>query len=86
MPRATKEPKIPSEYTPISMWGYFGYEILFAIPIVGWICIIVFALTASNLNLRNFARSQFCILIIQIIFILIASVSGLFAALLQNML
>lgn len=21
-----KTPRIPSEYTPISMWGYFGYQ------------------------------------------------------------
>ena len=26
---------IPEEYTPISMWGYFGYSLLFSIPIVG---------------------------------------------------
>ena len=24
---------IPEEYQPISMWGYFGYEILFALPL-----------------------------------------------------
>ena len=23
------------EYTPISMWGYFGYEILFALGVLG---------------------------------------------------
>ena len=23
---------IPYEYKPISMWGYFGYELLFSIP------------------------------------------------------
>lgn len=85
MPRTTKEPKIPAEYNPISMWGYFGYEILFMIPIIGWIFIIIFALTAANINLRNFARSQFCVLIIQIVLILIMSISGLFTALLQNM-
>lgn len=58
---------VPAEYTPISMWGYFGYEILFSIPIIGWIFIIIFALSASNQNLKNFARSYFCLLIIQII-------------------
>lgn len=56
--------KIPVEYTPISMWGYFGYSILFSIPVVGWIFLVIFALTASNINLRNFARSQFCVFII----------------------
>lgn len=55
---------IPEEYRPISMWGYFGYEILFSIPIVGFICLIVFALGAKNVNKKNFARSYFCYTII----------------------
>lgn len=86
MPKTTKEPKVPAEYKPISMWGYFGYEILFMIPIIGWIFVIIFALTAANINLRNFARSQFCVLIIWIVLVLIISVSGAFGAMLQNML
>ena len=49
---------IPSEYEPISSWGYIGYNILFAIPIVGIILIIIFALGgAKNKNLKNYARS-----------------------------
>ena len=57
-------PTVPKEYEPISMWGYFGYEILFSIPIVGFICLIVFALGAKNVNKKNFARSYFCYTII----------------------
>lgn len=45
------------EHKPISMWGYFGYEILLAISIVGFVLLIVFSLTARNRNLKNFARS-----------------------------
>ena len=26
----TKTVNIPEEYKPISMWGYFGYELLFS--------------------------------------------------------
>ncbi len=55
---------IPAEYAPISMWGYFGYELLFSIPCIGLICLIVFAISSKNVNLRNFARSYFCYLII----------------------
>lgn len=69
------EDKIPEEYKPISMWGYFGYELLFNIPIVGFILLIVFAITAKNKNLKNFARSYFCFLIIAIIVVLIISAS-----------
>lgn len=59
---------IPEEYKPISMWGYFGYEILFAIPLVGFICLLVFAFGGTqNKNLKNFARSYFCFLIVVVI-------------------
>ena len=58
---------IPKEYQPISMWGYFGYQILFSIPVVGFICLIIFAIGAKNLNKKNFARSYFCYTIICIV-------------------
>lgn len=62
------ESNIPEEYKPIGMCGYFGYQILFAIPLVGFILLIVFAFGGSkNRNLRNFARSYFCWLIILLI-------------------
>ena len=68
---------IPEEYKPISMWGYFGYQILFAIPLVGLICLIIFACGGTrNINLRNFARSYFCTLILFIIIIVILSILG----------
>lgn len=56
------------DYTPISMWGYFGYELLFCIPLVGFILLLVFSFGGTrNINLRNFARSYFCLLIIAVI-------------------
>lgn len=56
---------IPEEYRPISMWGYFGYQLLFSIPCVGFILLIVFSVGGTkNVNLRNFARSYFCYIII----------------------
>lgn len=70
---------IPAEYQPISMWGYFCYELLFALPVVGFIFLIVFALGGTNnMNLRNFARSYFCFTIIAAILILILIISGVF--------
>lgn len=79
IPPYPQQPYIPPEYRPIGMWGYFGYELLFAIPFVGIILLIVFSFAASNKNLRNFARSYFCVLIIVlvIIAILLATGSGL---------
>ena len=61
---------IPEEYRPISMWGYFGYSLLFAIPIIGFIIICVFALGgARNINVRNYARSYFCWIVLLLILI-----------------
>lgn len=65
-------PVIPEEYKPISAWGYFGYQLLFAIPCVGFILLCVFALGGTkNINLKNFARSYFCI------YLLIAIIVGI---------
>lgn len=62
---APQTPNIPEEYKPISMWGYFGYELLFSIPCVGFIILLVFAFGGNkNINVRNFARSYFCYMII----------------------
>ncbi len=69
-----------NEYKPISMWGYFGYEILFSIPLIGLILLIVFSLGGTkNVNLKNFARSYFCYTIIVLILI------GILAAVLTGM-
>ena len=51
--------KFPPKYRPIGAWGYLGYSILFGIPLIGQICLIVFALSGSNVNRRSFARSYF---------------------------
>ena len=66
------------DYTPISMWGYFGYELLFSIPLVGFILVLVFSFGGTqNINLRNFARSYFCFLIVAlIIFLIVFLVAG----------
>ena len=73
--------RIPEEYKPITMWGYFGYQILFSIPIVGIILLLVFAFGGTkNINLKNFARSYFCFLIIVAIVVAIASTTILAGA------
>lgn len=73
---------IPEEYRPISMWGYFGYELLFCIPCVGFILLLVFSFGgARNINLRNFARSYFCFIIIMVVLVaFLAIFTGLLSA------
>jgi len=66
---------ISNEYKPISMWGYFGYELLFGIPVIGFIILIVFACGgSSNVNLKNFARSKFCYAILMLLFIIVMTI------------
>ena len=56
--------QLPEEYQPLSPWAYFGLQILFAVPIVGFIFLIIYSINGSNVNRRNFARSYWCSLII----------------------
>ena len=60
---------IPKEYKPISIWGYFGYEILFCIPVIGLIFMIIFSFS-KNRNLKNFTLSHFCLLVIFLVIII----------------
>ena len=77
---------IPTEYKPISMWGYLGYQLLFAIPCIGLILLCVFAFGGtSNINLKNFARSYLCLILIgvliTVVFVAIFGISlGAFGA------
>ena len=73
-----RDKNMPYEYEPISMWGYFGYEILFSIPIIGFIMLLIYAFGGTrNINLRNFARSYFCLFIIaMIIFVIFFVIYG----------
>ena len=74
-------PQIPDNYKPISPWGYLGYSILFAIPVLGLILLIVFSFSDANINRRNYARSIWCALlvgiIITIILVILAALLGI---------
>jgi len=82
--KVVREAVIPEDYQPIGMWGYFGYQFLFALPIIGWVLCISFALMARNHNLRNFARSQFCYLIIYIIIFCLLAGFGILQAIIES--
>lgn len=65
-----------NEYKPLSPWAYFGYTILFHVPVVGFICLIIFSFDNSNINRRNFARSYFCIYLLLAVVIIIMLLLG----------
>ena len=71
-----KTNNLPEEYRPLSPWAYFGYHILYNIPIVGWIFAIIFALDNSNINRRNFTRSFFIVYLVIAILFLAMFLSG----------
>lgn len=74
-PMQFNQEDIPRKYKPLGAWAYFGYSLLFAVPIIGFIFIIVFACGAGeNINLRNFARSYLCSLLVAFIVAVISSV------------
>lgn len=55
---------LPEHLRPLSPWSYFGLQILYIIPIIGFIFLIIFSFKKSNINRRNFTRSYWCGLII----------------------
>lgn len=60
--------EVKAEYKPISAWGYVGYQLLFSIPLIGFIFLLVFALGGTNnINVRNYARSFFCVFLIGLV-------------------
>lgn len=74
------DPSIPPYYRPLSPWAYFGYNILFAIPLIGWIFLIVYAFDNSNINRKNYARSYFVVYLLVIILIVVFGAIGFGAA------
>ena len=61
------------DYTPLGAWSYFLYTLLFSIPIIGFI----FAVGGTNrINLRNYARSYFCWLLITVVLVIILLIVG----------
>lgn len=66
---------LPEKYRPLGAWAYFGYSILFNLPLIGWILAIVFSFSDKNINRRSFARSYFVGLIICIVILAAASVA-----------
>ena len=73
------------DYTPLGAWSYFLYTLLFSIPIIGFIFAIVFAVGGTNrINLRNYARSYFCWLLITVVLVIILLIVGLIAGTVYN--
>lgn len=64
----------PEEFRPLSPWAYFGYSLLYSIPLLGFIMLIINSFSNSNINRRNYARSFWCV------YVLIALIYGVLMA------
>lgn len=77
--------RLPSKYKPLGAWTYFGYTILFCIPVVGLVFLIIFAVSDKNINRRSFARSYFCVYILVAVISIIIAATGAFSAIFSSM-
>ena len=68
-------PMAPAPETKLlGPWAYFGLQLLFSIPLVGFICLIVFSFDSGNIHRRNFARSYWCSLLLGLILTVVIAV------------
>lgn len=51
-------------FRPLGPWAYFGYSVLFSLPIIGLILNIIFCFSDSNVNRRSYARSVWCVVLV----------------------
>lgn len=47
---------LPYKYRPMTVGAYIGYGILFGIPLIGFICILIFSFNRGSINRRSYAR------------------------------
>lgn len=76
---------LPEAYRPLSPWSYFGLGILYALPLLGWIFLIVHAIGSANINRRNYARSYFCVYVLAIILGVLLTITGVLSGPTQSL-
>ena len=71
----------PEQFRPLSPWAYFGYGLLFAVPLIGLIFLVIYAFDDSQINRRNYARSYFCGIVFALIVFGVIMATGFAAGL-----
>ena len=56
----------------ITSWGYVRLTILYLIPVLGQLVWLLNALFAKNTNVKNFARSFFCWVVLAVVLAVLA--------------
>lgn len=57
----------------IGAWHYVGLEILYCIPVIGWLFLIVHCFIPEKANRMHFARSFFAKLLLALVILVIAA-------------
>ena len=57
----------------IGAWHYVGREILYSIPVIGWIFLLVHCFISEKENRMHFARHYFARLLLVLVILLIAA-------------
>ncbi len=47
---------LPKAYRPLSPWSYFWRSVLYAIPVIGWIFLLVHVFACKSRHGRSYAR------------------------------
>lgn len=73
--------------TPLSTGSFLGYLLLFSVPLVGFICQLVFAFGQGNVNRKNLARAYLLLQVITtaLTFLLFFIFGAAIAALAESM-
>ena len=66
--------RLPKKYRPMGAWGYFWHIVLYAIPVIGWICLIWGAVNDNNICRRSFARYFFVCFLLEVILAAVVAV------------
>ena len=72
------EKDLPEKFRPMGAWSYFWLNVLYAVPVVGFIFLIIFSFNDGNRNRRSFTRSFWCAYLI--LGILVAVIVGIAVA------
>ena len=74
---------LTDKYSPIKPFGYFFLQILYSIPVIGFIFLLIHAIGHENINRKYFARSYFCGLILVVIITIIVIATGVGTSVLE---
>ena len=79
----SQSPEDYAQNAVVTTGAFFGLNLLFSLPAIGWIICLIMAFAPKNKNIKNFARSKLIWIIIAIILGVICGI--IFAFVFKNM-